>query len=160
MTRLQKGLPAHTLRWSLEMSQEHGGHRRWHSGVATGSSPLHPPTAPLLISWPSQSMYGPLVLSFLRASFPKYPALREGWDAASSSPISRVLPAFSRAAHQVLPLAASRMDFPACGPSLHLGPPLSLLRISKPLQNPPVGTSTPPPRLLTLTGASRGLFAV
>lgn len=39
----------------------------------------------------------------------------------------------------------SWMDFPGCGPFLHLSPPLSLPRIFKPRQTPPMGTSAPLP---------------
>ena len=110
-----------------------------------------------LVSWPVQARRGLLVLSFLKSLSSQVSSPQGGGGMRPSYP-----PALgSCQPFPGLPTGScicfvSWMDFPGCGPSLHLSPPLSLPRISKPLQTPPMGTSAPLP---DTDQASRGLSA-
>lgn len=129
----------------METSEGHRGHRRgiWLLPQGASHSVLRYPSPDFLASpgkaWPPCAQFAEESL------FPNTQPSGRGWDR----------PPFPPAVGSCQPLPGlptgscicfvSWMDFPGRGPSLHLGPALSLLRISKPLQTPPMGTSAPLP---------------
>lgn len=115
-------------------------------GYCHREHPTPSSTTPPLISWPAQARRGLLVLSFLKSlsSQISSPQGRGGIWLPFPPAVGSCQPFLGLPTGSCI-CFVSWMNFPGCGPSLHLGPPLSLLRISKPLQTPPMGTSTPLP---------------
>lgn len=115
-------------------------------GYCHREHPTPSSTTPPLISWPAQARRGLLVLSFLKSlsSQISSPQGRGGIWLPFPPAVGSCQPFLGLPTGSCI-CFVSWMNFPGCGPSLHLGAPLSLLRISKPLQTPPMGTSTPLP---------------
>lgn len=142
---LTKDCPPALSGGGLETSEGHRG-----TDVAFGCWDREHPTpssaTPPLISRPAQARRGLLVLSLLKSLFPNTQPSGRGWDMASISPSSGVLPASSRAPHWVLHLLCVLDGFSWLWPILAPGPSVIFAQNLQATANSSNGNLRPTPR--------------